>query len=123
MQDGENLLEVKKNLGRMSRKHEFGSTKIRKQKFLQEILKSFPQYQKVHQNMLITPSQCWTRICNPDSTSGQVLLLVLAYYHWCSSRIQMPIVFMKVSVASTVICVDKVLSISIHKLSDADYSW
>ena len=35
----------------------------------------------------------------------------------------MSIVFLNVSVASTVICVDKVLSSSLHRLSDADYSW
>ena len=44
-------------------------------------------------------------------------------YHWCSSRIQISIVFMRVSVTSTVICVDKVLSISLDTLSDADSSW
>ena len=35
----------------------------------------------------------------------------------------MSIVFMKVSVANTVICVVKVLSSSLDKLSDADSSW
>ena len=35
----------------------------------------------------------------------------------------MSIVFMRVSVTSTVICVDKVLSISLDRLSDADSSW
>ena len=35
----------------------------------------------------------------------------------------MSIVFMKVSVTSTVICVDKVLSNSLDSLSDADSSW
>ena len=35
----------------------------------------------------------------------------------------MSIVFMKISVTSTVICVDKVLSSSLDSLSDADSSW
>ena len=48
---------------------------------------------------------------------------VLAYYHWCSSRIQMSIVFMKVSDTGTVICVDKVLSGSLDRLYDADSDW
>ena len=35
----------------------------------------------------------------------------------------MSIVFMKVSVTSTVICVDIVLSSSLDRLSDADFTW
>ena len=35
----------------------------------------------------------------------------------------MSIVFMKVSVTSTIICVDKVLSSSLDKLFDVDTSW
>ena len=35
----------------------------------------------------------------------------------------MSIVFMKVSATGTVICVDKVLSSSLDRLSDADSNW
>ena len=35
----------------------------------------------------------------------------------------MSIVFMKVSATSAVICVDKVLSSTLDRLSDADSSW
>ena len=35
----------------------------------------------------------------------------------------MCIVFMKISVTSTIICVDKVLSSFLDRLSDADSSW
>ena len=48
---------------------------------------------------------------------------VLAYYHWCSSMIQISIIFRRVSVTSAVICADKVLSISLDTYRPSDADW